>query len=250
MLKEKLIYLNEIESDYKQKINILNCDPELKDIEQQLAIRYVKSIKCNCVTIFEKNYPRALKLLPQPPLVIYYCGNLNLINNNLIAIVGDKSPCEYSLKATRDITKSISNTNTIISNYGFGNSQVALLTSIKSNINAIATICYGFNLVDYNKSVILNKLKDTGLVISIIPPNSIANRNTFFQTNQLIALLSNKLLVMEARVNSAQIYTANQALDYAKEIYALPGNIYDENFQGCNNLIQDGANVLYLGIEI
>lgn len=246
----KILLLNEMNLDYNKKIEILKNDNDLKGFSSQKALEFEKNLKCKYITLFDKAYPKLLKLLANPPLVIYYVGDIELLNKHLVSVLGSVNPCLYSKKATSDIIKTISNSKVIISNYSYGNSHVALINAVKYKKITIATVSYGFDYIDFYKYKILNEIKKNGLVFSITPYFQTSNFINYNKTLEAIIMLSESILVMEAQKNSVSTIAASFGSNFDKDIYVLPGSIYDENFSGCNELIQDGANILYNGIKL
>lgn len=250
MQKVKLLYLNETQIDYQTKINLLKKDPMLRSIDDNKALEYVKNIECDYITIFEKNYPKILKLLPEAPLIIYYEGNINLLNKNLVAIIGVTNPCDYSKRATMEVVSELDNNKAIISNYSYGNSHLAILYAVKNKQNIVATLSYGFSYVDKKRYKLLNEVLIKGLVISIVPYFSKSSKYNYYKNIEISVMLSETILIMQSKKNSTMMQLVNSACEYNKEIYVLPGSIYDPEFLVNNELIQDGANLIYKGIRI
>ena len=85
---------------------------------------------------------------------------------------------------------------------------------------------------------------NNGLFLSEFEPEMMAAKFTFVKRDRIMAALGSKLLVIEASLKSGTMHTVNFALELGKEVYAVPGNIYNSNSLGTNLLIQNGANVL------
>ncbi len=104
-MKEKVVYLDFLETSYKKKIKIMTEDKELNQVNHDLANNYCNEISCSYITIYCKEYPNNLKLLPNPPLVIYYYGNISLINTKQIAIIGSRNNSVYGYNYTKNYYK-------------------------------------------------------------------------------------------------------------------------------------------------
>ncbi len=243
-MKEKVVYLDFLETSYKKKIKIMTEDKELIRVDKDLAKKYCNNLSCSYITIYCKEYPNNLKLLPNPPLVIYYYGNISLINTKQIAVIGSRNNSVYGYKYTKELLKNIDG-YTITSGYAYGIDQLAHRFSIENNLNTIAVLGGGFeHIYPKNDPNLFQKIKATHLVISEYPPNIVAKPWMFLMRNRLIAALTDMVLVIEATCKSGSLKTVEIALEQNKEIYALPGSVFAKQSSGTNMLIEEGANIL------
>lgn len=245
-LKIKILYLDYLKTGYKEKINILKKDPKLKKINLDESKKYYSSLNCNFKTIFCKDYPEELKLLSSPPLVLYYIGNIQLINKSKISIIGSRNNTTYGKMALDKIIKNINTQNVIVSGYAKGIDQYAHFNAINNGNGTIAVLGSGFNNIYPTNPQLEKQIKDKHLFISEYPPNTKAKPWMFVMRNRIIAALGEKLLVIEANENSGSLITVESALEMNKDIYALPGSIFSKQSRGTNLLLEEGANVLTL----
>lgn len=90
---------------------------------------------------------------------------------------------------------------------------------------------------------LMEKIIETGLVISEYPPGTKPDANNFPKRNRLISAFSKKLLVAEATEDSGSLITAEYARKYGRKVFAVPNNIFSTESKGCNNLILNGATI-------
>jgi len=245
MIRKKLIYLSSL-LPLKEMHYYFKKDPQLSTINSSDANAYFTNLQYNVITIFDDNFPQHLKEITASPLVLYYIGNLSLLSKKSIAIVGSRIPTAYGIRATSDLISNHSY-SVVISGFSKGIAQVAHEITLNLKKQTIAILGSGFDhIYPRNNPLLLKAIIDHGLLITEYPPHFFPLKNHFLQRNRLIALLCDKLYILEARKLSGTISTAQFALEYNKEIYVLPGNIYERNAEGCNQLIADGANLITL----
>ncbi len=193
------------------------------------------------ITILDKEYPKQLLDLEFPPFVLFYQGDIGLLNNELIAVVGSRSCSAYGKKCTIDIVETLNKSYTIVSGLAKGIDSIAHKHAKKT----IAVLGNGLNYYYplENKSL-YQYLKNSQLVISEYPLDVKPRKHHFPFRNRIIAALSKSIIVTEASYKSGTMLTVNEALTLNRDIYAIPYS-YDELINcGTNILIQQGANIL------
>jgi DNA processing protein len=205
-----------------------------------------KSNNIGILTIHSGNYPINLGYIQNKPFVLYYKGNIELINSNSIAIVGTRKPTLYGKWACEKFTKELINYNlTIVSGLAYGIDTIAHKTALLNNGQTIAVLGCGINKI-YPKSnkALFNDIENNGLIITEFAPDTEPFKYNFPQRNRIIAGLSCGVLVVEAQKNSGSLITANHALNQGKEVFSIPGNINSLYSEGTNTLIKDGAKLV------
>jgi len=206
----------------------------------------ITSQNINFLTKYDKEYPFKLEFISNKPSVLYYKGNLNLLDLDSIAIVGTRKPTIYGKWACEKFTKELIAYNLcIISGLAYGIDTIAHKTTIENNGCTIAVLGCGINKI-YPKSnkKLYELIEDKGLIISEFPLDTEPLKFNFPQRNRIISGLSNAVFVIEAQRNSGSLITANHALDQGKDVFALPGNINSLFSEGTNSLIKDGAKLV------
>lgn len=190
-------------------------------------------------------YPELWYQLPQPPVMIFFRGNLSLLKRPKVSVVGSRKISPYPKQVTEDLVKVLSRAGFVsVSGMAKGIDQVVHETSIKAKTKAstIAIIATGLNKVyPLDHKDLQARLAKDHLLLSEFLPDSPPRKHHFIMRNRLVAGISPVTVVMEAAHKSGSLITANYALDYNREVYALPGRISDPGSQGCNELIAAGA---------
>ncbi|MFZ5391382.1 MAG: DNA-processing protein DprA [Patescibacteria group bacterium] len=215
-------------------------DPKaLKDKLTKLNINF-----CSAVDTF---YPKSLKQISSPPLGFYYQGNPAILNQPCLAIVGSRRPTAYGQRVTDELAMAAGKAGlTIISGLAYGVDAIGHLTCLKSGSPAAAVLAGGLNNIypQINYQLAQKILKAGGLLLSEYPPSTPYLKQHFPLRNRLIAALSQAVLITEATLDSGSLITARLALDYNKEVAAVPGSIYSPLSQGCLELIKQGAKTI------
>lgn len=232
--------------------NITNNDELIKILKSPGKIKEAINIfqnskenKTSIICCTNKKYPSRLLQTYDYPIVLYAKGNIELLSSNkTIAIVGSRECTEYGRRITERLSFLISKQDyTVVSGLARGIDAIAHKGTLAANGKTIAVLGCGINFIYpmENEKLYYDILNNNGLIISEYPVKTRPNELYFPMRNRIIAGLSDKVLITEARQKSGSIITANIALEQGKNIYAVPGNITSKQSQGANDLIKDGA---------
>lgn len=188
-------------------------------------------------------YPKRLKEIYLPPVVLFYKGRLELFNRLSIGIVGARDHTAYSKEALEYLLPDILERKvSIISGLARGVDGLAHQLTLELKGKTIAVIGNGIN-ISYPKEnkALYDAIGRKGLILSEYPLDSPPLKFHFPYRNRIIAGLSHGLCVIEAKLHSGSLITANVALSENRQVFALPGNITSEYSKGTNELITAGA---------
>lgn len=194
----------------------------------------------NAITIFDKEYPKELLHLKYPPLVLYYKGNLELLKQESIAVVGSRNPCEYALQATKALVLA-NQDKVIVSGLAKGIDAMAHEYASKTIGILGCGIDYIYPRCNYD---LIKKIEEQGLILSEYPGFSKPLGYHFPFRNRLIACLSNKTYVMQSTLKSGTMTTVSEALELGRDVKVLPYDIFNEFGVNNNHLIYEGANII------
>lgn len=238
-----------LSEDEINNISFLNDDAKkhmcLKDIE--LAENYFDYISKNN-TVFltpdDEDFPKQLFEIDDCPQGLFCRGKFIDMNNNiLIGVVGARKCSQYGYECAKTIARDAAREGAIIvSGMALGVDSAAHEGALAANMPTIAVLGCGVN-VTYPSSnrVLMNRIMETGMVMSEYPVNTKTSRYTFPERNRIISGISHSLLIAEAGFRSGSLITANLAVKQKKKLFAVPGNINSEFSKGTNDLIQKGA---------
>jgi len=206
------------------------------------------------ITIKNNNYPRLLKEIYNAPYLLYYKGNIENINNNFnIAIVGTRKVSPYGKQVTEEIASQLAqNKITIVSGLALGVDSLSHLSAVNNNAPTIAVLGTGINNIypTANRYLADKIIEKEGAIISEYPLGTLPLKHHFPARNRIISGLSLGALIVEAGEKSGALITARFALEQNREVFAVPGNIYNKNSIGPNNLIKMGARPITSATDI
>jgi len=193
----------------------------------------------------DPGYPDALRMIHDPPALLFYRGNLDCLMGKCIAIVGTRKAATNTLEATKKIACDLSNAGvTIISGLAMGIDTAAHLGCLDGASPTAALLGCGLD-VDYPATN--HELKERivaagGVLLSEYPPGTPGIPWHFPIRNRMIAGLARAVVMMEAQIRSGSMTTVNHALEQGKDVYAYPGNIGSEWAEGAHQLLREGAS--------
>ena len=210
---------------------------ELEKIGEDLSSGKIKAI-----TIIDEDYPEPLKQINQPPFVLFYEGNKELLKEKLIMLTGDFSN-ENINKFINESAFELSKNYTLVSNFSKGLDEKIIDNLIKNNQNLILISSNGLTNPYFGKNI--NELKfnkDKYLIISEYPENVNLNHKRLIQRNRISIGLSEALIIASSYKESKISNLVSCALEQGKDIFCFPG-LQSEN-DGNNLLIRDGAKMI------
>lgn len=239
----ELVAVTNITKSVADKIVIA---PQIFDVDKELE--KVKKLGIKILVPDSEEYPAQLKLITDPPVVLYVSGDFCKTDIFSIAIVGTRKPTSYGHMAVEKLTKELVELNvTIVSGLARGIDTYAHWTAIKSKGRTIAVLGNGLG-VHYppeNRNLeekIVNS--GSGVLVSEFPVMSTPEKSNFPQRNRLISAFSLGTVVVEGDVTSGALITAKFALEQGKDVFAIPGNIFSKYSNGPNFLIKQGAKLV------
>ncbi len=207
------------------------------------------------IKLKDKEYPKLLAQIADPPKQLYCRGNVRLLNTFCLGVVGTRKLTAYGKQATEEIIAGLSGHDiTIVSGLAFGIDAIAHQTALESNLPTIAVLGTGIDdkSIYPNTNLPLAKeiLKNDGLIVSEYPEGTEGYKSNFPARNRIISGLSKGVLVVEAPLISGALITTRFATEQNRDVFAVPGNIFSPNSKGPNMLIQKGAKPVFSAEDI
>ena len=199
------------------------------------------------LSINDNNYPQKLKNIYNPPQALNCMGNIELLNNLSIAIVGCRRASSYGLKIAGIFADKLSNCGiTIVSGLALGIDSMAHKCSYKNIGKTIAVLGSGLGQIypKENESLFKSIIENGGLIVSEFDDDTVPYKENFPRRNRIISGLSSGVIVVEAKKKSGTMITVNHALEQGKDVFVIPGNIDSINSSGTNELIKEGAKLV------
>jgi DNA processing protein len=215
--------------------------------------------KIKTICLEDKDYPKLLKKIKDPPKILYYRGKLlsagepklipGLAEERYFAVVGTRRFSSYGKDIASEIADSLSEAGlTIVSGLAPGIDTFSHRAAVNKGRRTIAVLGTGIDKESiYPKSnlKLAERIIETGgCLISEYPPGTQGAKWTFPQRNRIISGLSLGVLVVEAKQKSGALITADYAFSQNRKVFAVPGSIYSLNSKGCHYLIKKGAKLV------
>lgn len=229
-----------IENILEERKNI-NLDEEIEKLHRE---------QIEVVTLLDDKYPKLLKEIYDPPALLYYKGNLEDERDEFaIGAVGTRKFSAYGKLATERIIGQLAkNDISIVSGLALGIDSVAHEITLANSGRTVSVVGGGLSQENIypskNRYLFERIIGNGGLILSEYPPETMPLKGHFPRRNRIIAGLSVATLVIEAPERSGALITAKYALEFNRDVLAVPGNINSFNSAGANNLIKLGAKLV------
>ncbi len=196
------------------------------------------------ITLNDSDYPPVLRELHDPPLCIYLRGTLPDFSSRTISVVGSRRMSRYGERMTREIVyEGASQGYVIVSGLAAGVDTTAHQAAVDAQGITVAVLGGGLMKIYPESAIPLARriIECGGAVISEFPLGFPVSRTSFPRRNRIVAALGRGTLVTEAGLESGAMITAGYAMDYGREVMALPGMADNPQAAGCHKLIKEGA---------
>ena len=198
------------------------------------------------LTYDEDAYPRALREIQKPPMLLYYRGNLPDFNRNLcVGIVGTRSMSAYGMRQAYKMSYELASAGAlVVSGMAKGIDGVAAAAAIKAGGTTVAVLGSGVDVVyPTHHRNLSREIAKTGVILSEYAPGSRPNSYHFPMRNRIISGLSQATAVVEAGMGSGSLITAKDAILQGRDVFAVPANVGSKGADGTNGLLRDGARM-------
>ncbi len=223
----------------KRAITISPRDQAERELES------IEQFGARIVMYGEEDYPRLLQLIPDAPPLLTIKGHAHLWSHDkLVGIVGARNAsangCVFAKKLGSDLG---AQGYTVISGLARGIDSSAHRGSLPTG--TVAVIGGGIdNVYPPENTMLFEEITESGAIISEMPFGAMPHARSFPGRNRIIAGMSRGVAIIEASLKSGSLITANYALDYGRDVFAVPGSPMDPRCQGTNKLLRDGATMI------
>ncbi len=244
ILKSSIQELRQVANISEELSAKIFATKETIDIKKELDL--IEKHNVSIITIFDDTYPKILKSMPDPPLILYVKGKLLREDDNSIAIVGCRKASSYGKIIAEKFAGDLAVKGfTIVSGMARGIDTYAHRGCLAKNGRTIAVLGNGLvHCYPPESKNLMSEISENGAVISEFSMQTKPERFNFPRRNRIISGISLGIIVVEAPKSSGALITADFALEQGKEVFAIPGNINSENSIGPNNLIKNGAKLV------
>jgi DNA processing protein len=199
----------------------------------------------------DPEFPEVLTEIPEPPVVLYFWGDLALLRRPIVAMVGSRDHTEYGGEAARVLASAVATRAVVVSGMARGIDAIVHTAALDAGGGSIGVLGNGFGVVyPQSNRALYDRMVTRGLLVTEHPPFERPHQGSFSRRNRLISGLARVVVVVEARSDSGALVTANCAGDQGRDVMAVPGGILSRTSAGCNKLIQQGAKLVMCAADI
>ena len=245
-----LEYFGSIENalkNFEEFLNLSKNSQKIKLCERSIAIKEFEETEkfgAKILTFSDSRYPQLLREIPDSPPIITVKGDIDLLPQEKIAVVGPRNASFNALLYAKKFTLLLGQSSVVsVSGMARGVDTAVHEASILSG--TIAVLAGGINnIYPQENTKLYQQISECGLIVSEMPFDYVPKGPNFIQRNRLISGLAVATVVIEAGLKSGSLATARFASEQNREVFAVPGSPFDPRCQGTNRLIKDGANII------
>jgi len=215
-------------------------------VDLSAELKRVADFGAKVITTASAEYPRMLREISNPPIVLYVWGELIERDQHALGVVGSRQTSHYGLECAKKLSYQLAYAGlTVVSGLARGIDTAAHQGALAAQGRTVAVIGSGLmELYPPENQGLAEKIAASGAVISEFPMTLPPSTQTFPYRNRIVAGWGSGLLVVEAGQKSGALITATQALEHGRLVYAVPGQIDRPTSVGSNRLIQQGAKLV------
>ncbi len=194
------------------------------------------------ISVLDKEYPDKLKNLEDYPVILYYKGDISLLKENCIAIIGTRQPTFYGREVTTFFARELAKAGLVtVSGLAYGLDSEVAYGTLKADGKTIAVLGGGLDKIypEQNTNLAEQIIEAGGLLLSEYPLFHAPAKYSFLARNRIISGLSLGIVIVEAGKKSGTLNTAKHAIDQGKELFVVPGSIFSAASDGTNALISE-----------
>ena len=221
--------------------NIVGFAADKSDILKEMET--ISNLGAHVITRWDAEYPDNLKEIYDPPALLFVRGHFSEEDSKAVAIVGTRNPTRYGIELAEAITRDLVHAGvTIVSGLARGIDTAAHWSAIRHGGRTIGVLGCGIDICypRENKDLV-NAVEKQGAIISEFRPGVAPLKTNFYRRNRIVSGLTKGTLVVEAAPRSGSLITAAHALDQNREVFALPGSIFNKRSWGPHHLLKQGA---------
>ncbi|MDB2705251.1 DNA-processing protein DprA [Pseudomonadota bacterium] len=218
--------------------------PDWLQIEKDL--QWFEPEDRHIVTLYDSHYPELLKQIPDPPSLLFVQGDVSLLSQWQIALVGSRNPSTSGRDTAYEFSAYLAQGGiTISSGLAMGIDAAAHQGALSVGGKTVAVVGTGLDRVypAMNREL-AHEIASTGAIVSEFALGTSPRAENFPRRNRIISGLSLGTLVIEAAVKSGSLITARMAMEQGREVFAIPGSIHNPLARGCHQLIRQGAKLV------
>ncbi len=219
---------------------VRNVLTRLEEFDETKEVAELERRHIALLMLGDPRYPRRLREIADPPVFLYAQGDLSILDQPCLGLVGTRRMSHYGRRVAQEFVPAFVRAGAVtVSGLARGIDAEVASETIKAGGKTCAVLGHGLGMIYPKSNLELSELilEHGGLLLSEFPLMMEPETFTFPARNRIIAGASIATVVLEAPAASGAIITAKLALDYGREVFAVPGQIFDPQYEGCNALL-------------
>lgn len=210
------------------------------------TLAWLASPSHHVLALGDAAYPPALANIPDPPLLLYIRGRIDLLSRPALAVVGSRNATAQGKANAGAFANALSDAGVcVVSGLALGIDAAAHEGALRGAGSTIAVVGTGADLFyPARNRALAERIAGEGCIVSEYALGTPPTSGNFPRRNRIISGLSSGVLVIEAAAQSGSLITARVAAEQGREVFALPGSIHAPLAKGCHQLIRDGARLV------
>jgi DNA processing protein len=210
------------------------------------TLAWLQAPSHHVLALGDASYPQALANIPDPPLLLYINGRIDLLARPALAIVGSRNATVQGKANASAFAAALSDAGVcVVSGLALGIDAAAHEGALRGAGSTIAVVGTGADLFyPARNRALAERIANEGCIVSEYALGTPPMSGNFPRRNRIISGLSSGVLVIEAAAQSGSLITARVAAEQGREVFALPGSIHAPLAKGCHRLIRDGARLV------
>ena len=212
----------------------------------ETEVRRAREAGVTIVPFTDANYPARLRMIADPPPLLYVKGEIRPDDERAVGVVGSRSASDYGRRVARDLCRGLAALGfTVVSGMARGIDGTAHETALRFGARTIAVLGSGVDRAyPPEHATLYQRITKSGAVISELPLGTRPMTFNFPARNRLISGLSLGIVVVEATERSGSLITAALAVEQGREVFAVPGEVGSSRSRGAHRLIRQGAKLV------
>ena len=229
----------------------LDCPAAFLRAEQEME--FVEKNRISCLTLKEEAYPSRLRECDDAPLVLFFKGNTDFNRLRVINMVGTRRATDYGKQFCSDFLHELAALCPdvlVVSGLAYGIDIHAHRAALANQLSTVAVLAHGLDRIYpyVHRKTAIDMLTDGGLLTEFLTETN-PDRFNFVSRNRIVAGMCDATVVVESAEKGGSLITADLAVDYHRDCFALPGRVSDASSIGCNQLIRDTKAALVQSAE-
>lgn len=222
---------------------VLKTLNRLEEFDPQAYESLLRKRGITLLSLEDAAYPAVLRQIPDPPIFLSYRGDLAVLAEPCVALVGARGMSAYGKRVTEAFVPPLVHAGFVtVSGLALGIDTEVARQTIATGGKTVAALGHGLGSIypRSNSRLAEEIVEGGGLLLSEFPLDTVPDKYTFPARNRVIAAVSQGTVILEAGAESGALITADLALEYGREVFAVPGPVFEPQYAGCHALIAGG----------